>query len=260
MIGTRVPDAWDPRQYERFRAERWTPFVDLAALVEPRPGLRIVDLGCGTGETTRWLHDTLGAAATLGIDRSRAMLARAAEAPGLRFAHGAIEDFADRGAWDLVFSNAALHWIGDHPALFARLAAALAEDGQLAVQMPANFDGLEHVAAAETAAEAPFREHLGDVPALGGHVLAPEAYATLLARMGFRTQHVRLQVYAHWLAAREDVVEWTKGSLLAAYRERLPPALHDAFLARYRARLLPRLADARPFFFPFKRLLLWGRR
>ena len=46
----RMPDAWSPSQYERFRAERAQPFWDLAALVEPRPGMRIADLGCGTGD------------------------------------------------------------------------------------------------------------------------------------------------------------------------------------------------------------------
>jgi trans-aconitate 2-methyltransferase len=45
-----MPDAWSPSQYERFRAERAQTFWDLAALVEPRPGVRIADLGCGTGD------------------------------------------------------------------------------------------------------------------------------------------------------------------------------------------------------------------
>jgi trans-aconitate 2-methyltransferase len=256
-----MSDAWDPCQYERFREERWEPFVDLVALVEPKPGLRVVDLGCGTGETTRWLHDTLGAGETLGIDRSPAMLARARSAvvPGLRFEPGTIEEFRARDAWDVVFSNAALHWVPDHPALFARLAAALRDGGQLAVQMPASFDGPSHVTAAEVATEAPFREHLDGAPR-GTPLLAPEAYAALLAALGFRAQHVRVQVYGHWLAERGEVVEWAKGTLLTAYRARLSPALYEEFVARYRARLLPRLVDTRPFFFPFKRLLLWARR
>lgn len=256
-----MSDAWDPRQYERFRDERWQPFVDLAALVEPRPGLRVVDLGCGTGETTRWLHDTLGAATTLGIDRSAAMLARtrAAVVPGLRFEERAIEDFAASGTWDVVFSNAALHWVPDHPHLFDRLTRALADGGQLAVQVPTNFDDPAHVTADEVRQESPFRALLADMPHLGYEVLHPEAYATLLARLGYRAQHVRLQVYGHWLATRQDVVAWMQGTLLTAYRARLPAALYDEFLARFRARLLPRLDDTRPFFFPFKRLLLWAR-
>jgi len=89
--------------------------------------------------------------------------------------------------------------------------------------------------------------------------LAPEGYAALLDRLGCRQQHVRLQVYVHHLPGRDDVVEWVRGSLLTDYQRRLPPEAFAAFLERYRAALMPRLDDARPFFYPFKRLLVWGR-
>ena len=255
-------DAWDPAQYERFRDERARPFFDLLALVRPRPGMRVVDLGCGTGELTARLHRELAAGETLGLDRSEAMLAKArprAEG-GLRFAAGDIAAFAERAAWDLVFSNAALHWVDDHAALFARLTAALRPEGQLAVQMPANFDHPSHVVAAEVAGEAPFRDALGGRARAGQTVLPPEEYARLLERLGYAEQHVRLQVYGHRLAARDEVVEWVKGTLLTDYQRRLPPELYARFEARYRERLLPALEDTRPYFFTFKRVLLWAQR
>ncbi len=61
---------WNPEQYERFKTERAQPFHDLLALVEPRPGMRVVDLGCGTGELTRLMHEQLEAAETLGVVQS----------------------------------------------------------------------------------------------------------------------------------------------------------------------------------------------
>jgi len=67
-------------------------------------------------------------------------------------------------------------------------------------------------------------------------------------------------VYLHHLAAREEVVEWVRGTLLTSYAERLPAELFERFLDRYRRRLLPRLDDGRPYRYPFKRVLLWGRR
>jgi len=143
---------WSPDQYERFRGERAQPFWDLAALVESRPGMRVVDLGCGTGELTRALHEQLGAAETLGIDNSPEMLAKAPSAAGLRFENAGIESFAGNNL-DLVFSNAALHWIPDHERLFGPLTAMLAPGGQLAVQMPANDDHPSHRTAAEVARE-----------------------------------------------------------------------------------------------------------
>jgi trans-aconitate 2-methyltransferase len=271
-----VASPWSPDQYARFRDERSRPFFDLLSLVRPaararksaghaaNTGMRIVDLGCGTGELTQVLHRELGARETIGLDSSETMLAGsgAFAGGGLRFVREDIRAFAGGtlgGEYDLVFSNAALQWVPGHETLLVRLTEQLAPGGQLAVQMPANYDHVSHATAAEVAAEGPFAE------ALGGYtrpntVLSPEAYATILDRLGYQEQHVRLQVYAHHLGSRDDVVEWVKGSLLTDYQRRLPPPLYDQFLARYRARLLPRLPDTQPYFYAFKRILMWAQR
>ena len=185
-------DTWDPRQYDKFERQREQPFYDLLTLVQPMPGMCVVDLGCGTGKLTRVLHETLGARQTTGIDRSGSMLAAARGAPlpgGLCFEVGTIEAFAarrlDRGERpELIFSNAALHWVEDHDALVPRLAALLADVGQLAFQVPAQHDDVTHVTAVHLADEEPYRG------ALGGWrkpqpVLTPDAYARLFHRCGF---------------------------------------------------------------------------
>ena len=256
-----MSEAWDPRQYERFRDERAQPFFDLLAMVLPRPGMRAVDLGCGTGELTAHLHRTLACASTLGIDSSAAMLAAVPrDVPHLQFQLSDIETFDAAGArFDLVFSNAAVHWVPDHPRLFARLTALATDAGQIAVQMPANFDHPSHATAAEVAAELPFAGALAgwqrEVP-----VLAPEAYTDLLDKLGWRDIHVRLQVYAHHLDSREHVVEWVKGTLLTDYKKRLAPDLYARFLDEYRARLIPRLEDRRPYLYTYKRILMHATR
>lgn len=254
-------DGWDPQQYERFREERSRPFHDLTQLVQGQAGLRVVDLGCGNGELTRALHRVLRADRTLGIDNSPAMLAKALASAtgGVSFERGDLSQVALAPVYGLVFSNAALQWLDDHPALFARLTAALVPGGQLAVQVPANYDHPAHRAAATVASEPPFDALLGGARH-PEHVLQPEQYAELLEHLGYSEQHVRLQVYAHRLASREDVLEWLKGSLLSYYRARLGPAPYAEFEARYRARLLACLPDRQPFFFTFKRILLWARR
>lgn len=252
-------DAWQPDQYARFRAEREQPFHDLLALVEPVPGGRAVDLGCGTGVLTRVLHERTGAAETVGVDRSEAMLAQSAEhaGGGVRFEQADIASF-DASGFDVVFSNAALQWVDGHEALFPRLAAMLGEGGQLAVQMPMNHDHVSHTVAHEVAREPRHAE------ALGGYVRGyplreAEWYAEMLAGSGFEEQQVRLQVYLHRLAGPEEVVEWMKGSLLTDYRTRLSMEDYETYLADYRERLLAVLPDERPFLLPFKRILLWGR-
>lgn len=256
-----MSDTWDPAQYERFRRERSAPFFDLLELVESCPGGRVVDLGCGTGELTRSLHERTEAVSTLGIDSSQTMLAQSAEqtGEGLTFELGDIAEWTPSEPVDVVFSNAALHWIQDHEALFARLTGALAPRGQLAVQVPANHDHPSHLVAERVAADEPFRT------ALGGHVrrtpvLAPERYALLLDRLGYASQHVRLQVYLHVLSGPGAVVDWVKGTLLTDYRRRLTESEYEEFLARYVDLLTAELPDEHPFPFAFKRVLLWGRR
>jgi trans-aconitate 2-methyltransferase len=253
---------WSPAQYEKFADERARPFFDLCALVRTgRPDMRVVDLGCGTGELTRDLHRKLGAASTLGIDSSETMLAKAASfvEPGLSFRRETIEGFSSDAPLDLIFANASLHWVEDHHALLARLATFLAPEGQLAVQIPANDAHVSHRIAAEIAECAPFAD------ALGGWVrvfpnLAIEEYASALYALGFREQHVRMQVYAHVLSSRDEIVEWVKGTLLTAYRERLPAELRAPFEERYRERLREVVPDDRPFFYPFRRILFWAQR
>lgn len=254
-------DPWKPEQYLRYRKEREEPFFDLLDQVRPRAGMRIVDLGCGTGELTAELHRRLQARETIGIDSSEAMLGRAPSPTpeSLRFAKHDIQDFRGTNEFDLVFSNAALHWVPDHHQLLARLTEALAERGQLAVQVPAHFDHVSHTTAAEVASEAPFAASL-DGYTHPHFVLQPGEYASLLEKLGFRKQHVRLRVYEHPLSSREDVVEWLKGSLLTVYERRLSEELFAEFCDRYRMKLLARLEDARPFVFAFKRILMWAER
>jgi len=259
-MGARETDTWQPDVYARFAAERRQPFLDLAERVASIPGGRAVDLGCGTGELTRELHVRTGAAETLGLDSSEAMLAKAVPlaGDGLGFERADIAAFAARAEYDLVFSNAALHWVPDHPALLARLAAALRPGGQLAFQVPDNFDHPSHRAAERVAAEEPFRSSLAGA-AHPRHVLAPEAYAAILFRLGFETPRVALRVYGHRLDSREGVVQWVEGSLLSEYRRSLPPELYPRFVERYRGVLFGMIADEHPYFFTFRRILAYGR-
>ena len=214
--------------------------------------MRVVDLGCGTGELTRELHETLDAEETVGIDNSETMLLKSSSFGGetLHFERGNIEAFVTDRPYDLIFSNAALHWVEDHDSLFTRLTSFLAPHGQLAVQMPANETHASHQVAGEVARE------LGLEPR-HSPMQPPEHYAELLRHLGFARQNVRLQIYGHLLDSSGDVVEWVKGTLLTDYERRAGDRWPD-FLARYRERLIERVGDKRPYFFTYRRILIWG--
>jgi trans-aconitate 2-methyltransferase len=256
-------EGWNPDQYERFFAERRQPFDDLVALCLPVPGGRVVDLGCGTGNLTVELHERLQATATVGVDSSESMLARArvnhGDVPGLTFTEGNIETWLGEGL-DLVFANASLQWVDDHLNVLARMRTALVEGGQLAFQVPSNFRHPSHVLARQVANEAPFIDALDDdVPEdRGRFVLSPEIYADLLYELGARKQVVRMEVYGHELSSTSDVVEWVMGTLLTPYRTRLSPELFADFVDRYRERLLEELGEREPYFYGFRRILCWA--
>jgi trans-aconitate 2-methyltransferase len=254
-------DPWDPAQYHRFQREREAPFDDLLALVRPAPGGRVVDLGCGTGELTVRLHHHVGAVETVGIDRSAEMLERAQtlHEPGVRFERGDIGEWAAVAAWDVVAANAALHWVPDHRGTLTRWTAALKPGGQLAIQVPANVDHPAHRLAAAVAEEFGAAFDGDPPPDPVRSVRAPEVYAELLDSLGFVEQHVRLQVYGHHLASTAEVVEWIKGSSLTRFRAVLDDDTYARFLTRYRKRLVAELGDRRPYFYAFRRILMWGR-
>ena len=252
MIYYRLMTDWNPEQYERFKTERAIPFHDLVSLIEPRPKMHILDLGCGTGELTQEMHSTLAAEETLGIDNSETMLLKtgALGSEVLRFQQGNIEAFVADRPFDLVFSNAALHWVPEHETLFTRLASFLTPRGQIAIQMPANDDHPSHAIAADVAVE------LGIEPRRD-FVLSPDRYAALLYRLGFKRQHVRLQVYGHELPSSHDVVEWNRGALLTDYEQRLAGRF-PLFLDKYKRRVVEKLGPVTPFFYTYKRILMWG--
>lgn len=252
-------DTWDPDTYHRFQAERRQPFDDLLALVEPVPGGSVVDLGCGSGELTAELHRYTGAASTVGVDSSVSMLERAEPhaGGGLRFELGDLAEWRTPEPLDVVFANASLQWVADHPALLSSFREQLRPGGQLAVQVPANFEHPTHTVA-DRVGQAFGMEPVARFEA----VLAPEEYAGLLDRLGFADVHVRLQVYVHHLPTTASVIEWVEGSLLTEHRRRLDERRYRELLARYRAELLDELGDPTgeaPYTHLFNRILFRGR-
>ncbi len=249
---------WSPEQYHKFQGERAAPFVDLIALGSFRPGMKVLDLGCGTGELTARLAELSPGSDVVGLDSSRSMLekARPLARPGLRFEQGTVEEWEGR-ALDLVFSHATLQWVDDHEALFAKLARALAPGGQLLVQMPSNHGHVSHQAVRELAARSPWKERLQGYCRVSP-LRSIDAYAEHLHALGLEKPIVLEKVYGHVLEDGRAVLEWIKGTLLVPYLERLG-AHGPAFLEELAARL-DVVCPGKPFYFAFRRTLIAARR
>lgn len=249
--------AWNPDLYERYRALRERPGRDLLAAIPDIMPDTITDLGCGTGYLTRQLANRFHAAKVTGLDSDAAMLAKAAGAASRVFWRQ-----GDIGAWqppdrpDLIFSNAALHWLPDHAGLFARLAGFLAPEGVLAIQMPDNFSAPSHRLLADLAGREPWRASL--TGALDhGTVLTQDAYWRIL-RPHCRSIDIWHSDYLQVLEGEDPVLEWVSATALLPVISRLPPDQADMFRAAYGAALraaYPMEADGSTLF-PFRRIFI----
>jgi trans-aconitate 2-methyltransferase len=249
---------WNPDLYHRFQTQRFAPFDDLLKLVQVQEGLRVIDLGCGTGELTARLADALPGSDVVGIDNSHEMLSRAEgyARPGLRFESGSIEGIS--GEWDLIFSNAALQWVEGHRSLVPRLLKMVRPGGQLVVQVPSNFRHITQKLVHELAGEEPFRDALNGWSRTSP-VLSIDEYAELLYSSGGEDLTVYEKIYPHILEDVDALADWTSGTVLVPYFERLSPALEQRFMALYRERLHIHYPSS-PVFFGFRRTLFAASR
>lgn len=247
---------WDPECYLKFKAERFAPFEDLLKMIRVRDGMSVIDLGCGTGEMTRRLSDSLPGSDVLGIDSSQEMLEKAKDyvGPGLGFKSGEIESI--EGQWDLVFSNAAIQWVPDHQALVPRLLALLNPGGQLAVQLPSNHHHPVYRTIVEIADEEPFRSALNSW-VRNFPVLSVDEYAVLLHEHGGGEIEVFEKVYPHLMKDADALVEWTSGTVLLPYFDRLSSEVKTAFLNEYRTRLRG-LYPTEEILYAFRRTLFFA--
>jgi trans-aconitate 2-methyltransferase len=249
--------SWNPQQYSRFAGQRLRPALDLIARIPVEQPQTVVDLGCGTGNVTRILRSRWPGARITGVDGSPQMLAEAKkEQADIVWEQSELGSWNPAEKYDLVFSNAALHWLDDHAALFARLAGYIASGGVLAVQMPRNFAAPSHTLMHELASRPPWRDALArllrPMP-----VLEPAAYYGLLSPWA-RSLDIWETEYLQILEGENPVAEWTKGTWLAPLLAALAPGARAAFEAEYRQRVAqayPRQADGKTLF-PFRRLFM----
>ena len=248
---------WDPTQYLRYSDERLRPALDLMGRIGVEAPRRVVDLGCGPGNVTALLKRRWPGAEVTGVDGSGPMLAKAAEAaPACRFIEADIGAWAPEGPVDVIYSNAALHWLGGHRTLFPRLLSLVAPGGVLAVQMPAlhaePLRALQH----DIGANGPWAELLVDVGS-APPILEPGAYWDILKPRA-ASLDIWETIYLHALQGEDAVVQWATGSSLRPFLDRLPPAMRADYLRAYAEAVrpaYPRRPDGTTLL-PFRRLFM----
>jgi trans-aconitate 2-methyltransferase len=231
---------WNVAQYLKFSDERSRPFADLLSQVHTEQARAIVDLGCGTGVLTQTLAERWPSAKVIGVDSSGEMLAQAAprSIPGrLEFVEADIAEWSADVPLDLIVSNAALHWVGNHERLLARLSGMLASGGTLAVQMPNRFLTPSQAAVDETTADPRWASSLEGVGLHRDSVKPLLWYVDRLHDLGF-TVNAWETTYFHVMTGESPVLEWLKGTGLRPLLERLEPADKAEFLRSLSIRLV----------------------
>ena len=248
---------WNPDLYHKFQAQRSAPFYDLLALVEIRENLKVIDLGCGTGNLTRELAGALPNSHVTGLDSSPQMLEKAAplSTSNLVFERGDQTELTDE--WDLIFSNAALHWSENHVKLIPQLFDKLRPGGQIAVQIPSNHNHISHQIYRETAEEEIFKFILQGYQR-HAPVLPIDDYARILFNCGAEEILVFEKIYPHVLENADAVVEWISGTALVPYFERIGEH-KEAFVESIREKMKASLPGS-PVFYPFRRILFSARK
>lgn len=246
---------WKPEQYLKFAAERTQPCRDLAARVAIENPRRVIDLGCGPGNSTDVLAARWPEAELTGLDSSAEMIAKARAAhPAWHWLPGDIAEWTNgQDCFDVVFSNAAMQWVPDHRSAFPQLLARVAPGGALAVQMPANFDAEAHTlmraVASRYPAAAGVREWFTHDTAF-----YYDSLASLAARIDLWSTE-----YIHVMEGPSDIVEWYKGTGMRPFLDALSTGSdREAFTAEY-LEAIRQAYPARPdgrVLFPFRRLFL----
>jgi len=250
--------SWNSRLYLQFAAERTWPARELAARLAVENPRRVIDLGCGAGNSTAVLAERWPEAELTGLDSSPEMLATARkDHPNWKWIEGDIASWKADAPFDVVFSNAALQWVGEHRTLYPHLLGQVAPGGALAVQVPANFDAPPHRLMRELGASPAWRGHFPSPPP-EWHSEEPAFYYDVLAGKAARLD-IWTTEYQQVMESVDAIVEWYQGTGLRPWLDALPsPAERNRFLADYRALLAPAFpprSDGRVLF-PFRRLFV----
>ena len=248
--------SWNPEIYMTFADQRTRPAAELLSRVRAEHPARVIDLGCGPGNSTgllaaRWPKAELG-----GLDSSAAMLAEArASGVPARWVEADLATWTAPAPYDVIFSNATLQWLSHQETLLPRLMGFVKEGGTFAFQVPVNYDAPSHRLMREAANDSRWREKLMKVREIERGraeiyygILKPHAASLDI----WQTEYLQV------LTGEDAVYRWVSGTGLRPFVDALQGEEREAFIALYKAKLnsaYPRRTDGTTLF-PFQRLFV----
>lgn len=212
---------WNSKQYLKFEKERTQPSIDLIGHLTLENPIKIIDIGCGPGNSTQALYRRFPSAQILGIDNSPNMIETASEKyPHLQFLlRDAAEGFDGMDSdFDIVFSNACIQWVPDHPRLLRNMMGLLRPGGMLAVQAPMNYEEPIHRIIQAVSASVKWKEKFQHPRCF--YNLEEDDYYNLLAEISSDFQMWKT-IYFHRMPSHQSIMEWYKSTGLRPYLQAL---------------------------------------
>jgi trans-aconitate 2-methyltransferase len=232
-----IPSAkWDAAEYAANSAVQHGWARELMARLQLRGNEHVLDVGCGDGKVTAEMARALPRGSVVGTDVSPEMIAFAQkkfltrENPNLTFRVMDAREIRFAGQFDLVFSNAALHWVDDHPAFLRGVAAALRPGGRLIVSCGGKGNAHDVFLALRPEMRSKrWRGFFREVPR-PYHFYAPGDYEKWLPKFGFKINLLNLASQDAAYAGADGIATWLRSTWIP-YVQRVPENLREEFIA-----------------------------
>ena len=234
---------WNAAAYAANSAVQQNWARELIAKLKLRGDERILDVGCGDGKVTAELACGVPRGSVVGMDASAAMIAfakksfPAAKFSNLKFQIGDAREIGFKAKFDLVFSNAALHWVDNHEKFLSGAAAALKPGGRLAVSCGGKGNAHEVFLAIRPVMRLKrWREFFRQMP-LPYFFYAPADYEKWLPKYGFKIRSLKLAPKAVTYDGAAGLATWLNTTWLP-FTQRVPENLREEFIVAVTQRYL----------------------
>lgn len=234
---------WQPNQYLKFKDDRTQPSIDLVNRIEVDSPKRIIDIGCGPGNSTKILKDRWPEAEIIGLDNSAAMIEKAQTTdPDIDWVlMDSNADLSSFGKFDIIFSNAALQWMPGHEVLIPKLFDMLNEGGAIAIQVPYVKHLPIFAEILNLTKNEKWSAYFQAPPEYPKHFAFPYFYAIISplseSLKAWQTDYITI------LDSHEGIVEWYKGTALRPFLNMLPD---EALQAEFCNDYLEKVVEAYP--------------
>lgn len=247
---------WDPQQYLRFKNERTQPSIDLVNRINVSNPEKIIDIGCGPGNSTRILCERWPGSKITGLDNSPAMIEKAkSDYPEQEWILSDTSQLDLKARYSIVFANAVIQWIPDHEELITKLFSIVEKNGALAIQVPMFREMPLGKSIERVAEKTEWNNYTRDC----NELFTYNSYNFYYDILSEQTQGIEMweTSYLHILESHESIIEWIRSTGMKPYLDRLT---NDTMKNEFEKDVLETVKTDYPLqkngkvLFPFKRL------